>query len=37
MNVADLIATYDQIVPRYTGDPTAPHVTTAVGADMYAE
>ncbi|HTC10897.1 MAG TPA: hypothetical protein VK726_19190 [Acetobacteraceae bacterium] len=37
MNVADLIATYDQLVPRYTGDPSAPHVTTAVDADMYAE
>jgi oxygen-independent coproporphyrinogen-3 oxidase len=37
MNVADLIAKYDQRVPRYTSYPTAPHFSTAVGADMYAE
>lgn len=37
MNVADLIAKYDQRVPRYTSYPTAPHFTAAVGTDTYAE
>lgn len=37
MNAADLIAKYDQRVPRYTSYPTAPHFTTSVGAELYAE
>jgi oxygen-independent coproporphyrinogen III oxidase len=37
MNVADLIAKYDQRVPRYTSYPTAPHFSTAVTADTYVE
>lgn len=37
MDVVDLIAKYDQRVPRYTSYPTAPHFTTAVGSDTYAE
>jgi len=37
MNIADLIAKYDQRVPRYTSYPTAPHFSAAVGADTYAD
>jgi oxygen-independent coproporphyrinogen-3 oxidase len=32
----DLIARYDQRIPRYTSYPTAPHFTNAVGADIYS-
>ncbi len=32
----DLIARYDQRIPRYTSYPTAPHFTPAVGHDTYA-
>lgn len=31
----DLLARYDQPVPRYTSYPTAPHFSAAVGADTY--
>lgn len=31
-----LLAKYDRPVPRYTSYPTAPHFTSAVGADHYA-
>jgi oxygen-independent coproporphyrinogen III oxidase len=33
----DLIARYDQRVPRYTSYPTAPHFTPEVGPDVYGE
>jgi oxygen-independent coproporphyrinogen-3 oxidase len=33
----DLIARYDQRVPRYTSYPTAPHFTTAIGPDVFGE
>ena len=36
MNLADLIATYDQRVPRYTSYPTAPHFSAAVDGQTYA-
>lgn len=35
MTPAELIARYDGRVPRYTSYPTAPHFSTAVGADAY--
>ena len=31
----ELVAKYDQRVPRYTSYPTAPHFSPAVGADRY--
>ena len=34
MDVADLIARYDQRVPRYTSYPTAPHFSVAVDRDV---
>jgi oxygen-independent coproporphyrinogen-3 oxidase len=36
MAIADLLAKYDQRVPRYTSYPTAPHFSAAVGAGDYA-
>jgi len=33
----ELIARYDQRVPRYTSYPTAPHFSAAVSADTYEE
>ncbi len=36
MDLTDLIAVYDQRVPRYTSYPTAPHFTPAVGPSVYA-
>ena len=33
----DLIARYDQRVPRYTSYPTAPHFTPEVGAETYGD
>lgn len=33
--VAELLAKYDQRVPRYTSYPTAPHLTASVGAAAY--
>lgn len=36
MQPAELIATYDQRVPRYTSYPTAPHFSTAVDGATYA-
>src|SRR5689334_25298271 len=34
---AELIATYDRRVPRYTSYPTAPNFTDAVTGDAYAK
>jgi oxygen-independent coproporphyrinogen-3 oxidase len=36
MRAAELIACYDQRVPRYTSYPTAPHFAAAVDAGVYA-
>ena len=36
MQTAELIAKYDQRVPRYTSYPTAPHFTPAVDGETYA-
>ncbi len=36
MELADLIATYDQRVPRYTSYPTAPHFSVGVDGATYA-
>jgi oxygen-independent coproporphyrinogen III oxidase len=36
MTEIDLIAKYDQMVPRYTSYPTAPHFSPAIGPDDYA-
>jgi oxygen-independent coproporphyrinogen-3 oxidase len=36
MRLADLIAAYDQRVPRYTSYPTAPHFSAAVDGPTYA-
>ena len=36
MELADLIATYDQRVPRYTSYPTAPHFSAGVDGATYA-
>ncbi len=36
MQLTDLIAAYDQRVPRYTSYPTAPHFSTAVDSATYA-
>jgi oxygen-independent coproporphyrinogen-3 oxidase len=34
---ADLVARYDQRVPRYTSYPTAPHFSDAVGPETYRD
>lgn len=36
MRAAELIAAYDQRVPRYTSYPTAPHFAAAVNSGVYA-
>lgn len=36
MHTADLIAAYDQRVPRYTSYPTAPHFSTDIDGTTYA-
>ena len=36
MSDSDLVARYDGRVPRYTSYPTAPHFSSAIGADGYA-
>ena len=36
MTQADLLARYDQRVPRYTSYPTAPHFSPTVDAATYA-
>ena len=37
MDMGDLIAKYDRRVPRYTSYPTAPHFSSAIDGDAYAE
>ncbi len=37
MHLTDLIAAYDQRVPRYTSYPTAPHFSAAVDGATYAD
>ena len=34
---AELVARYDGRVPRYTSYPTAPHFSSAIGAETYAK